>query len=84
MEDIPLETVPGLDLLSSFSVSALIASLIFGIVGLWLFRHGRRESHIPNVIIGVGLMVYPYFVDGAKLTWGVGLALCGAAYYYWP
>lgn len=70
-------------LTSGFSVSTLVAGFIFGIVGFWLFRHGRKNSNIRNVIIGIVLMIYPYFVESAKLTWGIGFLLCGIAYYYW-
>ncbi len=67
----------------SIDIPTLFASFAFGVIGLWMWREGRRleKDYIPW--IGVTLMVYPYFVDGAKLTWGLGIALCSLAYYIW-
>lgn len=73
----------GLSLDSSFSISSLIAGFIFGIIGLWIFNRGRKAPSVRFAIIGLLLMLYPYFVSGALLTWGVGLALCGYSYYTW-
>lgn len=69
--------------LVDFSVSGLLAGLIFGIVGMWMFRQGKRKSSLAIVGIAVALMLYPYFTRGPIADWGVGLALCGAAYYIW-
>lgn len=67
----------------SFDIPSLIAGLVFGIVGLYVFRRGRKESNLRLVFIGVLLMIYPYFVEGALLNWAVGFLLSGSAYYYW-
>ena len=66
-----------------FDTSAMIAGLLFGIVGYWLFREGRRRDQSKILWIGVALMIYPYFFESAKATWAVGIALCGAAYSIW-
>lgn len=68
--------------LTGFSVSAIVASLIFSIVGIYVFRKGKKEAHTPHVYIGLALMIYGYFTPTAIMAWGVGAALCGAAYYY--
>jgi multisubunit Na+/H+ antiporter MnhE subunit len=78
MENLPIESF-----MSSFSFSSLVAGLIFGSVGLWIFGHGRKNANNRNIVIGLVLMIYPYFVSGAWLTWGLGLALCGYAYHTW-
>jgi hypothetical protein len=69
--------------IADFSVSALAASFLFGVIGLWMFREGRRRDHTVSLGIGLAMMIYPYFVSQATLTWLIGFALCGAAYYYW-
>jgi len=66
----------------SFTVSQIIAGILFGIVGLYLFRWGKKNTHYPHIFIGLGLMIYPYFVTSDALTWVVGFALCGAGYYF--
>lgn len=65
-----------------FSASSLLAGLIFGIIGMWLFGRGRKTSNLHFVVIGLILMVYPYFTKGLVADWGIGTALCGMAYYF--
>jgi hypothetical protein len=64
-----------------FSIGSLIAALVFGVIGLWMFREGKRRTNYQFVFIGIALMIYPYFVSGAWLNWAVGIALC--TYAYW-
>ncbi|MGZ3795975.1 MAG: hypothetical protein ACXVB1_06405 [Pseudobdellovibrionaceae bacterium] len=78
MEELPLDSI-----ISSISFGSLVAGLIFGTVGFWLLGHGRKNANNRNVVMGLVLMMYPYFVSGAWLTWGVGIALCGYLYYNW-
>jgi len=66
----------------NISVSSLIAGLIFGVIGMWLFSQGKKNSNLYFVIIGLVLMVYPYFTKGPLADWGIGAGLCGIAYYY--
>lgn len=61
-------------------IAMLIGGIVFGIIGLYLFRHGRRNQVIRNVVIGLILMIYPYFVSEKKLFWFVGLVLLLWAY----
>ena len=64
-------------------MSSIIAGILFGIVGLIIFRHGRRNINNRNVFLGLLLMIYPYFVSNAWLNWGVGFLICAVIYYYW-
>lgn len=67
----------------SIDFSSMAAGFVFGVIGLWMFREGRRQEKDYVPWIGVALMIYPYFVDGYKLTWGIGIVLCFAAYNLW-
>ncbi len=67
----------------SFDVSSIIASIIFGIIGLWVFRHAKKTANLKNILVGIALMAYPYFVRGAVKNWGIGILLCAVAYYFW-
>ncbi|WP_413574720.1 hypothetical protein ACLVWU_10865 [Bdellovibrio sp. HCB290] len=78
----PFEMMNALGL--DYSVGALIGGTLFGIIGIYLFRKGRREAHSPNIWVGLGLMLYPLFVSSTLYTYVVGVLLCGVAYYYWP
>jgi len=68
---------------SDFSASSLIAGILFGIIGMWLIKEAKRRTNMYNVVVGVLLLIYPYFVTKAIGTWLVGCLLCGAAYYFW-
>lgn len=63
------------------SPAYLAGAILFGIIGLIAFRHGRKKS-LPTVKwIGVALMFYPYLIPITWLMYVVGVALCGAAYW---
>ncbi len=64
----------------NFSLSSITASFIFGVCGIYIFRHGKKRSHAPALLIGIALMVYPYFVENLFLLWGIGFGLLFAAY----
>jgi multisubunit Na+/H+ antiporter MnhE subunit len=65
-----------------FTASSLIAGFIFGVIGIYLFREGKRQVNYTWVFTGMGMMVYTMFTQAAWQDWGIGLALCAAAYYY--
>ncbi|HEX7672516.1 MAG TPA: hypothetical protein VF412_00025 [Bdellovibrio sp.] len=85
MDDISTlqSTIDALPIDLNFSVSALIAGLLFSTVGLWLFRHGKKNENKRNYWSGIVLMVYPYFVPGALANWIIGLVVCGYVFYWW-
>ena len=59
-----------------------VANIIFGIIGWYAFIHGKKEKSWRPMVIGIVLMVYPYFVTNTYLTFAVGIALT-AALYFW-
>ena len=69
----------GLDA-GSFSASNLFAGFAFGVFGWYFFKGGRKDGNGAHVIIGLALMIYPYFVTGAWLIWGIGIALMALAF----
>jgi hypothetical protein len=76
------EGLGGLGLGFHFSVSQIIASLLFGIIGFYVFRFGKRTLNYCVILTGVALMIYPLFTSGPLQDWGVGILLCGLAYYF--
>ena len=84
MNNLPLDGIPTESLLlSGFSIWSLLASIIFGLLGWSVYRKGRRESQVHLAVIGILMMIYPYFTDTAKANWGIGIALTGLVYYSW-
>jgi hypothetical protein len=53
----------------------LFLSLIIGGAGFVLFVYGRKQERWPQLVAGLLLMVYPYFVSGTISLVGVGVAL---------
>lgn len=60
----------------------LFAGLLFGSVGLAAFVYGKKNASWRPMVVGVVLMVYPYFIEQAWLLYGLGVALC-AALFFW-
>jgi hypothetical protein len=55
-----------------FSAGGLFASLVVSTVGFGFFLYGKKASRPPQLVVGLVLMLFPYFIDGA--WWQVGIA----------
>jgi hypothetical protein len=71
-----------MDSLIDLSPATLVAGLIFSTIGFFVLREGKKRPNFSWIWLGVALMLYPLFVTGVWVHWGVGLALCGLAYFY--
>ena len=58
-----------------------IAGLIFSGVGFVAFTYGKKEGRHRTMMMGLGIMVYPYFTPTAAITCAVGVVLCAALYF---
>jgi len=56
---------------------SLIVSLIIGSVGFVAFAYGKKQSRLPQMIVGLVLMVFPYFVTSVPWMVGITVALLG-------
>ncbi|APW39773.1 hypothetical protein RD110_23345 [Rhodoferax koreense] len=63
------------------SPAYIFGSVVFGLVGLAAFRHGRKCDDRTSLWLGVGLMLYPYAIDQTWLLYLVGASLCAA--WWW-
>jgi len=50
----------------------ILAGLIFGTLGMASFSYGKSLDRWKPRVIGLALMLYPYFTPSAWLTWSVG------------
>jgi hypothetical protein len=64
------------DLMDS-TAGALFLSLLIGSIGLALFLYGKKQARIPQLVGGLLLMAYPYFVSNLYLMGGIALGLIG-------
>jgi len=58
----------------------LMWSGLFSIIGLAVFTYGRRQQVAAPTLIGIALMVYPYFVSNTYVMVGVGVLLIGGLF----
>jgi hypothetical protein len=65
------------------SFSGFMAALLFGAVGLWVWRQAKVRASFQLYILAVALMVYPYFTPTPFWTWGVGIVLCLVVKLVW-
>ena len=53
--------------------NSLLLSLLIGCVGFVCFAYGKKQQRFPQMIAGVVLCVYPYFVSNLLLMAGIGV-----------
>jgi hypothetical protein len=58
------------------SPAVLFASILFGLVGAVAFGYGKKNAAWPPMLIGLALIVFPYFVSATWLLYAIGGALC--------
>ena len=68
--------------LSDFSWSWLIGGFFFGIIGLIAFRYGKKNSKSKEMIVGIILMVYPYFVRNIIAFFLIGFLLIALLFIF--
>ena len=54
-----------------FSIPVLLLSFLFGGIGLGVFIYGKRQARMLLLVVGLALMIYPYFVS----SWGLSLVI---------
>ena len=65
----------------SFDPGLLLLSLVPSGIGFVLFVYGKKQQRIAQLVAGIALMVYPYFVSTA-LQMVLGGAVIGGALWY--
>jgi len=68
--------------LGNFSPSNLFAGLIFGSIGFVAFIYGKKIASFRPMVIGIVLMVYPYFISGTLFLYLIGIVLTVALYFW--
>lgn len=54
---------------------SLFLSLFIGSVGFGFFIYGRKQQRIPQLVAGILLMGYPYFVSNLWLMAGIAVLI---------
>jgi hypothetical protein len=65
------------------SPAYMIGAIVFGLVGLVAYIHGRRVNRPRTRWLGLALMLYPYVVWNTAMLYVVGVGLCVGVWYDW-
>jgi hypothetical protein len=65
-----------------FDPVRIIGYILFGGIGFVAFSYGKKSALFRPMVIGLALMLYPYFVPRTLGIYLVGIALT-AALYFW-
>jgi hypothetical protein len=64
----------------NFDPSTLFVSLLTSVIGYALFTYGRKQARLPQVVGGLLLMVYPYFVASLTSMLVIGVLICAGVW----
>ena len=65
-----------------FTPASLFTSIVVSAVGFALFTYGRKTTDIPKLVVGLVMMVYPYFVSSTAMLVGIAIALVGGLWVF--
>lgn len=65
------------------SPAYLFGALLFGLIGLIGWRHGRRQRNARPTWLGLSLMLYPYLVTHTGMLYLLGGVLVTLLYFSW-
>jgi hypothetical protein len=55
--------------------NTILAGFAVSTVGFGFFMYGKKQSRAPQIAFGLITMIYPYFVGGPLLIFGIFFAL---------
>jgi hypothetical protein len=55
----------------------LLLSSLFSLIGAAVCVYGRRQRLVVPTILGIVLMIYPYFISSTLALVGIGVVLLG-------
>ncbi len=63
------------------STSVLLWGMVFGSIGLGFFIYGKKQKVIVPLMVGIALMIFPYFIADITLLVVVGAILTVLPYF---
>ncbi len=58
-----------------FSFGYLFSSFVIGMFGFGFFLYGKKSGAILPLMVGIVLMIYPFFITNLWGMWAVGVGL---------
>jgi hypothetical protein len=62
----------------SFDPTALLVSVLISAVGVGFFLYGKKQQRAPQLVAGIALMGYTYFVSSVAVMLAIGAAILAA------
>lgn len=63
------------------SPAYIFGAILFGLIGIAVYRRGKRAGRRRSKWLGVALMLYPYAVAQTWLLYVAGVALCVGVFF---
>lgn len=63
--------------MGNFTAWYLFGSIMFSTIGMAALAYGKKMGCVNPMVLGLALMVYPYFVGTTWLLYTVGVVLTG-------
>ena len=57
----------------NLSAANLIGGFVFGSIGFVAFIYGKRMNLWKPMFLGIGLMIYPYFISNDVVMYVIGI-----------
>lgn len=65
----------------NLDANSLLASLLISSIGFVLFVYGRRMRRIPQLAVGLVMLIYPYFVSTVWLMLAIAAVLLSLLWF---
>lgn len=62
----------------------LVWAILFGAAGLGFLTYGRRQKALVPLLVGIALILFPYFTPNLYLLLAVGVTLLAIPYFIRP
>ncbi|MFH0917223.1 MAG: amino acid transport protein [bacterium] len=59
-------------------LNSILVGVFISLVGLALLMYGRKQTRLPHMVVGLILIVYPYFVGSIVIQLAVAVVLLAA------
>jgi hypothetical protein len=63
-----------------FSAGSLFLSLAIGTVGAGFFIYGKKQARLPQLVGGIVLSLYPYFISNLWVMGGIAVGIVAAIF----
>jgi hypothetical protein len=64
------------------TIANILGGILFGSIGFVAFVYGKKTASFRPMLVGIALMVYPYFVPETTVLYIVGAALTAALFLF--